>query len=40
MMDAEAPKSPKINTLADGLIKRTSFMLDEIVSKTEHQKGD
>ena len=39
MMDAETPKSPKINTLADGLIKTTTFMLDEIASKTEHQEG-
>ena len=27
-------KSPKTNTLADGLIERTSSMLDEIASKT------
>ena len=31
MMD---DKSPKTNTLADGLIKRASSMLDEIESKT------
>ena len=29
--------SPKTNTLADGLIKRTSSMLDEIASKTVHK---
>ena len=27
-------KSPKTNTLADGLIERNSSMLDEIASKT------
>ena len=31
MMDV---KSPKTNTLVDGLIKRTSSMIDEIESKT------
>ena len=30
-------KSPKTNTLADGLIERTSSMLDEIESKTMHK---
>ena len=30
-------KSPKTKTLADGLIKRTSSMLDEIESKTVHK---
>ena len=30
-------KSPKTNTLADGLIKRTSSMLDETESKTAHK---
>ena len=29
-------KSPKTNTLADGLIERTSSMLDEMESKTVH----
>ena len=35
-------KSPKTKTLADGLIERTSFMLDEIKSKTMHkdEEGD
>ena len=35
-------KSPKINALTDGLIKRTSSMLDEIESKTAHkdEEGD
>ena len=35
-------KAPKTNTLADGLIDRTSSMLDEIVSKTVHndKEGD
>ena len=35
-------KSPKTNTLADGLIERTSSMLDEIESKTVHkdEEGD
>ena len=39
MMDV---KSPKINTLVDWLIKRTSSMLDEIASKTVHkdEEGD
>ena len=30
-------KSPKTNTLADGMIKRTSSTLDEIESKTVHK---
>ena len=30
-------KSPKTNTFADGLIERTSPMLDEIESKTIHK---
>ena len=30
-------KSPKTNTLADGLIKKTSSMLDEIASKSVHK---
>ena len=30
-------KSPKTSTLADGLIKRTSSMLDEIASKIVHK---
>ena len=34
MMDV---KSPKTNTLADGLIERTSSMLDEAESKTVHK---
>ena len=34
MMDV---KSPKSNILADGLIKRTSSMLDETESKTVHK---
>ena len=34
-------KSPETNTLADGLIKRTSSMLDEIASKILHKdEGD
>ena len=35
-------KSPKKNTLADGLIERNSSMLVEIESKTVHNddKGD
>ena len=35
-------KSPKTKTLTDGLIERTSSMLDEIESKTVHkdEKGD
>ena len=37
MMDIKVP-----NTLADGLIERTSYMLDEIESKTMHndEEGD
>ena len=30
-------KVSKTNTLADGLIKRTSSILDDIVSKTMHK---
>ena len=30
-------KSPKANTLADGLIKGTSSMVDEIESKSVHK---
>ena len=30
-------KSPKTKTLADGLIERTSYILDEIESKTVHK---
>ena len=30
-------ESPKTNTLADGLIQRTSSILDETVSKTVHK---
>ena len=34
-------KSPETNTLADGLIRRTSSILDEIESKIEHKdEGD
>ena len=35
-------KSPKTKALADGLIERTSSMLDETESKTVHkdEKGD
>ena len=35
-------KSPKTKTLADGLIERTSSILDEIESKTVHndEEGD
>ena len=35
-------KSPKTKTIADGSIERTSSMLDEIESKTEHKdkEGD
>ena len=35
-------KSPKTKTLADGLIKRSSSILDEIESKTIHKdkEGD
>ena len=36
MMDVKAPKK---NTLADGLIKTTSSMLDEIESKTVIDRG-
>ena len=40
MMDIKVSKDKK--TLADGLIKRTSSMLDEIESKTVHkaEEGD
>ena len=31
------PKYPKTNTFTDGLIERTSSMLDEIESKTVHK---
>ena len=39
MMDVKVPKT---NTLADGLIVKTSSMLDEIESKTVHnsEEGD
>ena len=39
MMDV---KSTNTNTFADGLIKRTSTMIDEIESKTVHndEEGD
>ena len=35
-------KSPKIKALADGLIERTSSMLDELESKTvsKDEEGD
>ena len=34
-------RSPKTNTLADGLIEGTSSMLNEIASKTVHkEEGD
>ena len=33
-------KSPKTKTLADGLIERTSSMLDEIEAKTMHKAED
>ena len=33
-------KSPKTYTLADGLIKRTSSILDEIESKTVHKNQE
>ena len=35
-------KSPKTNTLADGLTERNSSMLDEVASKTVHkdEEGD
>ena len=35
-------KSPKTNTLADGLIERTLSIFDEIESKLEHkdEEGD
>ena len=32
-------KSPKTNTLADGLIKKTSFMLDEIESMLDETES-
>ena len=32
--------SPKTNTLADGLIERTSAMLDEIESRTRHNNEE
>ena len=37
-----SPKSPKTKTLADGLIKRNSSMLDETESKTvdKAEEGD
>ena len=37
MMDT---KSPMTNKLADGLIERTSSLLDEIESKTVHNDGE
>ena len=33
-------KSPKANTLAAGLIERTSSLLDETESKNKHKEGD
>ena len=33
-------KSPKTNTFADGLIERTSPMLDEIESKAMHEEKE
>ena len=33
-------KSQKTKTLADGLIDRTSSMLDDIESKTVHEDGE
>ena len=33
-----ALKPPKTNTLADGLVERTSSILDEIASKTVHRE--
>ena len=33
-------KDPKANSVADGLIKRTSSMLDETVSKVVHKDED
>ena len=33
-------KSPKTNTLADGLIERISSMLDEIASKAVHKEEE
>ena len=33
-------KSQKTKTLADGLINRTSSMLDDIESKTVHEDGE
>ena len=33
-------KVPKANSVADGLIKRTSSMLDETVSKVVHKGKD
>ena len=42
MMDVWVLKSPKTNTLTDGLIERTSSTLDEIASRTVHkgEEGD
>ena len=37
MMDV---KSPKIKALEDGLIEKTSSMLDEIESKTMHNNEE
>ena len=33
-------KTSKTNALADGLIERTSYMLDEIASKTMYKEED
>ena len=33
-------KSSETNTLADGLIKRTLYMLDQTVSKTVHKDDE
>ena len=33
-------RSPKTNTLADGLIEGTSSMLNEIASKTVHKEEE
>ena len=42
MMEIKVSKDQKTNTLADGLIERTSSMLDEIKSKSTHkgEEGD
>ena len=41
MMDVKVSKNKKTNTLADGLIERTSSMLDEIDNNVHNdEEGD